>query len=143
MPKTTKSAKDDFDFDFDPGDFEMDDIDLDAEVPASPLAGVKYTGSVEADSQAEASEILKAFRERAKAEQERVKNATDSEHWCAICFQTREQKEQFLRALDLIELGDKYLDGLKVAKRLGVSLAKTTVSYKPGKVDPKLAKLAR
>jgi len=47
----------------------------------------------------------------------------DSEHWIAICFQNRDQKEEFLRKLKLPKtIGDKYLDGMRVAKVLGVTL---------------------
>jgi len=71
-----------------------------------PLANVGYTGSVEADSKAEVSAVLQGFKDRAKAEQKRFDLATDSEYWVALCFQSREQKEEFLRAVKMLALGD-------------------------------------
>ena len=56
---------------------------------ADPLAKVEYVGSVEADSKAEVSAVLQAFKDRAKAEQKRFDLATDSEYWVVLCFQSR------------------------------------------------------
>lgn len=88
--------------------------------------------TIEEESKRELSELEKGFKERAKAEQERMMLATDSEYWVALCFQSRDQKEQFLRALDLMQLGDKYLDGWQVAKKLGVALDRAEIPYNKG-----------
>ena len=66
--------------------------------------------------------IPSAFAERSRREAERFRNETDTEYWCAFYFHTRAQKEEFLRKLGLLDLGDKYLDGLDVAERLGVEI---------------------
>lgn len=66
--------------------------------------------------------LLSGFKQRARDEEQRMLDAVDSEYWVAVCFQTREQKEEFLRKLGLLELGDKYLDGMEVAGVLGVEL---------------------
>lgn len=87
-----------------------------------PLGEVEYTGNAETDSLAEMSELNKGFRERRKNEQKRFTDATDSEYWCALCFQTREQKEEFLQKLNLAPLGDKYIDGMKAAGVLGIEI---------------------
>lgn len=73
--------------------------------------------------------VESAFRKRAKGEQKRFDAATDSEYWVAICFQTREQKEEWLRKTGLAELGDKYLDGHEVADAMGVELAEPDPSW--------------
>lgn len=70
----------------------------------------------------EISAVLKSFKERAKAERDVFMENVDSEYWCCFCFQTRTQKEEFLQKLGLLELGDKYLDGIEVAKALKVPL---------------------
>lgn len=96
----------------------------------------------EETSKRELSELEAAFKARADAEQRRFMLATDSEYWFAVCFQTRDQKEQFLRAMGLITLGDKYLDGWAVAKRLRVPLDRAEeVPYNTGKTDAKLNRL--
>ncbi len=70
----------------------------------------------------EVNEVLAGFRSRARNENVRFEQATDSEYWVALCFQTRQQKEEFLTKLGLLELGDKYLDGMAVADKLGITL---------------------
>jgi hypothetical protein len=65
------------------------------------------------DLNEEVSDTLKAFKERSAQEAKRFQDATDSEYWFAVCFQTREDKERFLKEF-LPKLGDKYLDGRKV-----------------------------
>lgn len=47
---------------------------------------------------------------------------TDSEFWFCIGFQNRAQKDEFLTKLGIMELGDKYLDGVEVAKTLGIKM---------------------
>jgi len=88
----------------------------------APIEPVTSAEALEADCAAEVNEVLDAFKTRAQNENARLQDATDSEHWFAVCFQTREQKEEFLRKMDIIKLGDKYLDGLKVARKLGITL---------------------
>lgn len=95
------------------------------------------TGDAEADSAAELDAVQAGFRARAKAKADRFALATDSEYWACVCFQTRAQKEAFLAALKLLDLGDKYLDGQLVAERLGVALPAADVPYKPEpRIDP-------
>lgn len=65
---------------------------------------------------------LERFKARAKAEQDRRGTVTDSEFWVALCFETREQKEEFLRRIGAETEGDKYVDGLVVAQKMGVTL---------------------
>lgn len=93
------------------------------------MDSVNFTGDYEYDAELELSETLRGFKERAKAEAERFKNATDTEYWACFCFQTREQKDVFLKALDLIQFGDKYLDGVRVAEQLGVELPEANIKY--------------
>ena len=120
----------------------------------SPVEDVAYEGTLESDAIAEAealqesfrepeSEKLRGFKERAKNEERRRMLATDSEFWVALCFQDRDQKEAFLGAIGMLAHGDKYLDGQKVAEALGVEIPASEVSYRPGKVDPKLAGMSR
>lgn len=87
------------------------------------------SGDPEKDSEADLSELQAGFRKRAKDEGRRFEQATDTEYWACLCFQTREQKEAFLKALNLLAIGDKYLDGQEVAKVLGVELPSADVPY--------------
>lgn len=100
--------------------------------------------TIEQDAQEELSEVLQGFRDRAQAENQRFVDATDSEFWVAFCFQTREQKEEFLTLLKLIELGDKYIDGMEAARKLGITLT-SRVPQMPRRrpFDRDLIRLAR
>lgn len=101
----------------------------------------QQTGNPEIDSKADLDEVQASFRERIKTENERFQNTTDSEYWFAMCFQTREQKNAFLRAMNLFLIGDKYLDGVEVAKQLGIDIPEANIKYLPdGKVDKDFAK---
>ena len=94
-----------------------------AQQTPDPFEGIDYTGDPETDAQAEVDAYRSALY---RAEQERLDQyrteINDPEYFLCICFQTRAQKEEFLGKLALLDLGDKYLDGLKVAQRLGIEI---------------------
>lgn len=66
----------------------------------------------------EVTEAEAAFRNRLVKEDKRRKAATDTEFWCAIYFQSREEKNRFLRKYGLDKIGDKYLPGNTVDRIL-------------------------
>lgn len=104
----------------------------------------EQVGNAEIDSVADLDSVSAGFRKRAKDEGKRFALATDAEYWTCICFQTREQKEHFLAALDLLKFGDRYLDGQEVAKQLGIELPEADVPYKTSsKVDPTWASFVK
>ena len=86
--------------------------------------------NVEVDSKQEMSEVLRAFKERAKREQKRYWDAVDSEYYTVVCFQTRAQRDEFLEKSGLSAVvgnrGARYLDGLEVAQVLGISVDSPT-----------------
>lgn len=85
---------------------------------SDPLAEVEYSGDLAVDSAAELTAMEQAYRDRAKAETDRFRNATDSEFWFAVCFTSREEKDAFLAEFKLGRLGNKYLPGQAVAQVL-------------------------
>ena len=89
----------------------------------------EQTGNPEIDSVADLSALDAGFRARMKDEGKRFELATDTEYWVCMCFQSRDQKEQFLSELNLLRFGDKYIDGQDVAKELGVNLMTVDVPY--------------
>ena len=109
-----------------------------------PLLKVKSTGDVAVDAAAEFDAIDEGFRQRMANEQSRVNDELDSENWFAVVFETRAQKEEFLEILGLLDHGDKYLDGVEVARRLNVDLSPSGRKYRPApKIDPKFSELAK
>lgn len=119
---------------------EAETIRFRAKHPAPKYVDMpEHTGDPEADDDSALNELQAGFRKRAKDEERRFFLATDSEYWACLCFQTREQKEAFLSALNILKFGDKYLDGTLVAKELGVTLPSADVPYNTSaKVDRKL-----
>ena len=89
-----------------------------------PLAGVEYTGDLAADSAAELSAMEEAYRARAAGEAKRFQQATDSEYWVCVVFDDRAAKDAFLAEFALAPLGNKYLIGSAVAKKLRGLLGK-------------------
>lgn len=117
---------------------ESDDVRLDL----NDGAPAERPKDLEAVAAQEVSDVLRAFKNRAKNEDGRFVDATDSEYWFCVCFQTREQKDEFLKKLGLWEIGDKYLDGMRVADVLGVKLEARVPPLPNLRVDWRLAKLA-
>jgi hypothetical protein len=121
-------------------------LDDDLDMPPSPLDSLEYTGNPEKDSRQEIALSLEALqnKERKKALREHMRLTTDSEYWCALCFETREQKEAFLKAINIYHEGDKYLDGLDMARRLGINLPASSMAYRPtAKENKRLSALVK
>jgi len=79
-----------------------------------------------------------------QGQQDAVALANDAEFWFAVYFQTREQKEAFLQAMSPTwgpPVGDKYIEGGRLAEHMGVQLPARPALYKTGKVDKKLLDL--
>lgn len=72
---------------------------------------------VESETLDELSEVEKSFRERMANENKRFRDMCDTEYWVAVCFTNREQKEEFLRSLDL-PIEEKYIDGREMARKI-------------------------
>lgn len=91
-----------------------------AEKTPDPLADVKYSDDLEKDCLAEFAALHRALVS-ARSPRKLVE-PTDSEHWFAIAFPLRDDKDSFLAAYGLRKLGDKYMDGMAVARKLGGEL---------------------
>lgn len=89
------------------------------------------SGDLEKDCLNELNDLQAGFRQRAKQENNRFELATDSEYWFAVCFQTREQKDFFLKEISKISniYGDKYINGEELAAALNIKLPDSDVPY--------------
>ena len=114
-----------------------DDASDDEDVETGPIG----PDVVERMAAEELSEVLAGFKQRERTEEQRFHDATDTEYWFALCFQTREQKEEFLHRMGWFELGDKYLDGMAAAERSGVELTSRIPPMPTHRVDRQLADL--
>lgn len=134
-------AEFDLDFDLEDADFDLDNLPAKGK-SADPLAEIEYSGDLEQDCAVEVSALKAGFIARAKSERLRKEKATDSEYWVCLCFQSRDQVEEFLRKTKWGRSSDKYLDGQKVAKKIGVELSPEQSGFGSVRIDSKLASLA-
>jgi hypothetical protein len=81
--------------------------------------------STEEGMASDLADLQASFAQRAKLEKERIQTTVDSEYWVCISFDSRQQKHAFLRAMGWDKLGNKFLDGVELAKLLGVELPAT------------------
>jgi len=114
-------------------DGELPDFEEEINIPAFEQKPVKKKEITDRDPaieemenevNTEFSKALTGFKERAKREDQRFTDATDSEYWIAIVFQNREQKEEFIKKIgfDIERDNDKYMDGIEVAEKLNIKL---------------------
>jgi len=96
-----------------------------------PLEDLPDTGSVQENAKAELEAIQTGFMRRLKKERERTIDKFDTEYWCCLIFETREQKEAFLAALKItVAEGDKYVDGYVIARRLNIELPAAKIEWR-------------
>ncbi len=107
-----------------------------------PFRDIKYVGDLEKDAAAEMVAMSTGFKERAQQEAARFELATDSEFWFAVAFQSREQKEAFLAAMQWLQNGDKYLNGVALADQMGIDIPQVQLP-KPKRVSKRLLELVR
>ena len=96
---------------------------------------------IEQEAIASLTEAQSNMKKQIDAQRNKFVRAVDSEYWIAICFQSRQQKEQFLRNAGIDHLGDKYLSGAQVARKLKVKLDKVEKIKEPKKPNKKLVGL--
>lgn len=107
----------------------------------NPMGDLDLIDDLHADADAGMSEALRQIIERKRATQERFRTATDPEFFFCVCFQSREQKEQFLELVGWSDLGDKYINGLEVARRLKVPIE--IIPIEPLKIRGKVKKFEK
>lgn len=111
----------DMKFDMDMSSFSMGDLKKE---PVKTKA-VNETTDLEKDMHEMEKELTAeqvAFRAQLKSEKGAMDTAVDSGFWFCVCFVSFDHKEEFLKKSGLEVYGNKYLDGHKLAKSLGIEL---------------------
>jgi hypothetical protein len=108
-----------------------------AEVADNPLDSLVYPDDPEQAATVEISEALAFIKAERQKKRDAYRVTVDPEYWVCLCFQSREQKEEFLARAGWLDLGEKYLDGLEVAKRLGVAVLPIPLEAKAPPLAPK------
>lgn len=146
-PKDKKAKQDPFDFGMSM-DFNMD-VDLDLDKPAGNVregglnrartmlhpdvtmveADVPDDADMEEASEAEVTSVLAKVRENAAKSQARIEANTTSQYYFTVVFLDRKQRDAFLNATGWVEFGKRCVDGIALAKKLGVTLPES--AYQP------------
>jgi len=88
-----------------------------------PLAAVKYVeGDLEQSAANEETELLRLLKEKKKALLDQYRINYDTDYWVALCFQSSEQRNEFLEKVGWPALDRKYINGLEIARRLGLDV---------------------
>lgn len=98
---------------------------MSVDLPANPIEGVPDTGSAEDDTVAELDALSEGFRARLKREEDRLGLVLDTRHWCCVVFATYEQLTAFREAMRWYRYGERYLNGVAMARDLGVDIPPT------------------
>lgn len=117
--------KPDFESLFDPDNFE------------NPLDDLEYPEDFGEMAEVEISAALQRILDEKKALREKYRVNVDAEYFLVVCFQCRDQKEEFLDKAGWEHVGDKYLDGLEVADEMGIELKVYELDMTKGFVPPK------
>lgn len=120
----------------------MDDPDI-----GNPFDTLEDTGSIEEnDNQATEvmSDALRRIVEEKRRRREKYHMLTDANFYLVVCFQTHEQKEEFMQAKgwDRIQGNamNRYLNGLEIADLEGIEIEPV---YIPTKEPPQAPKALR
>lgn len=112
-----------------------------------PLKDLKPTGSVEEDAKQELTALQQGFRDRAKQEESRFENATDTGYYSCLVCENRDQLDALLTGLR--DMGvqipeDMFIDGRELARALKISLPTGGGrGGTPARVDKTFARMVR
>lgn len=107
-----------------------------AERIPNPLDRLDLSDDPEEAAEQEVSAALQHILDEKKKRRDAYRDMLDHEFWFAICFQNRRQKDEFLKAVGWDKIGDKYLDGLKVAAALEVPIEPVNLPVKDVRPAP-------
>lgn len=108
-------------------------------IPESTLAHLEVLDNPEDSANRDHIEMMKMLR---RQQREAIDEANDAGYWFGVYFQNRHQKEAFIKAIGAAELTEgQYIDGVELAKAMGIKLEPRTLPYKTGQIDKKCAAL--
>lgn len=103
-----------------------------------PMEAVEYRDNdLEHNADAEMSEVVRQIRDEKRIKFDRFRVSRDPDYWLALCFQSREQRDEFLRLAKWDAIGGRFVNGLDVARRLGIDIQSIDLSPLPMRGKPK------
>lgn len=103
----------------------------------NPLGKLRDTGDFGENAEQEISAALAAIKAEKKQRRDQYRTLTDPNFYLVVCFQSTDQKDEFLLASGWAEEGAKYLDGLEIAAKLGVDVRPINLPRKSTRPAPK------
>lgn len=111
---------------------------------SEPVSCSKHADrNTDADALEQMRELKEEFQQVKKMPAQLRQRVTDSEYWCAVCFQTYEQLMVFLGELTVPVFENKYIDGQILAQKMSIELPPAEVRFRlPGYIDKDFQELA-
>lgn len=102
--------------------------------------GIDPTGDLETVAARELGAVGQAIAEAKRAQYDYYRASTSPDFYVLLCFQTPDQRDEFVTKIGWGVKGDRFLDGLEIAARLGVEIQ--PIALEPKKL-PKVPRLLR
>lgn len=118
--------------------------DIDSMFEPSGLPGLPPIAATDTEQIAnkEVDDMMTMIKENRRNNAERFRDIEAGEFWFCVCFQSRSQKEEFVK--QLLEkypghdnFGDKYVSGLELAEILGIPVTPIILEVKKNRLAPK------
>jgi hypothetical protein len=77
---------------------------------------------IEQDSLDEVNEVISSFSKRGEDEQKKFKDNVDANYFTVISFNNKEQLDEFLKKIKINVPDRQYINGLTLAKALGIEI---------------------
>lgn len=111
--------------------------------PPSSLQALEDTGDPEQNVNNELSEVLRAIQTAKKERRDAYRVLTDNNFYAVVCFQSEAQRDEFLVKSGWAEPGTRFINGLKVAERIGVEIIPINLKAKTNRSAPVLLRTQR
>lgn len=102
---------------------------------ASSILDMPETGDPQENAEAEISEALRAIKEAKRERRDAFRTMTDPNFYLVVCFQSTDQRDEFVSAAGW-SVNGCFVDGLALARRLGVPLEVVNLPAKTNRPAP-------
>lgn len=102
-----------------------------------PLDGLEDTGDLEANADMIMSRVAEVFIEDEGRKLDEYRTMVNQDFYLVVCFQSEDQKLDFLDKAGWADLGNLYIDGIQVAKRLSLDVPPVPLATKEPKRIPR------
>jgi hypothetical protein len=107
------------------------------EEDGDPLAGVDYDeNDLEASADREMTELVRQIKADKQAKHERFRIGRDPDYYVLVCFQSRDQRNEFLQKSGWAPENTQFVNGLDVCRRLGVDVKPIPLEPLPQRGKP-------